>query len=138
MESDMNEEHVAQIKKAISDLESRIDERIENLCGIYDNKNIAPMIGTLITVESAFSAQAKLIMLVAEDEKVGKQAGEALTALSVSAISKVTRNLLEMAGIPDDKQKQLTVDIIGVLKVRRQCEDEIENILTQLGDDNED
>lgn len=134
----MNEEHVAQIKKAISDLESRIDERIENLCAIYGTKNIAPMIGTLITVESAFSAQAKLIMLVAEDENTGKQAGKALTDLSASALSKITRNLLEMADIPKDKQKQLTIDIIGVLKVRRQCEDEIENILNQLGDDNED
>lgn len=134
----MNEEHAAQIKKAISDLESRIDERIENLCAIYGTKNIAPMIGTLITVESAFSAQYKLTLLVAEDEHTGKQAGEALTSLSVSALSKITRNLLEMADIPEDKQSQLTKDIIGVLKVRRQCEEEIETILTQLGDTDED
>jgi hypothetical protein len=134
---DMKKEHADAIKQAINDLESRIDERIENLCAIYGTPNIAPMLGTLITIESAFSAQTKLIMLVAEDERTAKSAAEALQLLQPSALAKISRNLMEMSDIPADKHKQLMLDMIGVLKVRRQCEDEIENVLNQVGDEDE-
>jgi hypothetical protein len=134
---DMKKEHADAIKQAIKDLESRIDERIENLCAIYGTPNIAPMLGTLITIESAFSAQTKLIMLVAEDERTAKSAAEALQHLQPSALAKISRNLMEMSDIPEDRRKQLMLDMIGVLKVRRQCEDEIENVLNQVGDEDE-
>lgn len=134
---DMKKEHADAIKQAIKDLESRIDERIENLCAIYGTPNIAPMVGTLITIESAFSAQTKLIMLVAEDERASKAAAEALQHLQPAALAKISRNLMEMADIADDRRKQLMLDMVGILKVRRQCEDEIENVLNQLGDEDE-
>lgn len=134
---DMKKEHADAIKQAIKDLESRIDERIENLCAIYGTPNIAPMLGTLITIESAFSAQTKLILLVAEDERTGKAAAEAMHHLQPAALAKVSRNLMEMSDIPEDRRKQLMLDMISVLKVRRQCEDEIENVLNQIGDEDE-
>jgi hypothetical protein len=134
---DMKKEHADAIKQAINDLESRIDERIENLCAIYETPAIAPLVGTLITIESAFSAQTKLVMLVAEDERTAKAAAEALQHLQPSALAKVSRNLMEIANIPADKHKQLMLDIVGILKVRRQCEDEIENVLNQVGDEDE-
>jgi len=133
----MKKEHADAIKQPINDHEPRFDERIENLCAIYGTPNIAPMLGTLITIESAFSAQTKLIMLVAEDERTAKSAAEALQLLQPSALAKISRNLMEMSDIPADKHKQLMLDMIGVLKVRRQCEDEIENVLNQVGDEDE-
>lgn len=124
---DDNEKEV--IEKAIGDLQQRIDERIDNLCAIYGTDKLRYMIGSLITLDSALSAHTKLIFFVAETEREAKAATEVLCALQPSVFSRLAANMMDMLEIPDARRDQLIQDVIGIVRVRKQCEEQIEQAL---------
>jgi len=129
----MNDNEKALIEKALNDLKQRIDERIDTLCAIYECDGLRHMVGSLITLDGAFDVHTKMLLMRVEDAEEATAISGFLIRIQPHTFAVLTRNMMDMLDIPEDRRRQLMDDVMGIVRVRKQCEAEIS---AALGDEN--
>lgn len=106
---------------------ARVEERADALAAHHKLPGIKQVVGIAVTLDGAFDVAAQLM-----DEEYHRE----MAGLFTDAMVACLRNALHLAGVPDGSAYEIAKDVMGIVKERRDAQDQIQRMYdAQEGDE---
>lgn len=117
------------MEKCLDDWRESVDERIDNLCAVYQSKGLRRVISALLSVDSTSMLLFKLLAdRVDESDPHDERLMEELTYMVKNSLSCVASQVVMLLDVRDDVRPQLMEDIVQIIKTRYELEDKLNAI----------